>query len=105
LTTPDVGGLRALLTVPLRLHLPQSQVVVQFEKFPRDCHSEARHYRARNLLFRRRQPADSSPIKQASECQGVGLFSAQNPPRPKAEVVQSENPQGIVIPKRGMIAR
>jgi hypothetical protein len=49
-------------------------VVVQFEKFPKDSHSGARHCGARNLLFRRWQQADSSPIKLASEIQGVALF-------------------------------
>jgi hypothetical protein len=33
----------------------------------KNCHSEARHYRARNLLVRCWQKADSSPIDLASE--------------------------------------
>jgi hypothetical protein len=33
----------------------------------KDCHSEARLYRARNLLFRLLLKADSSPINPASE--------------------------------------
>jgi hypothetical protein len=41
--------------------------MVQFENPQRGCHSEAQRYRARNLLFRRRQQADSSPMKLASE--------------------------------------
>jgi hypothetical protein len=47
---------------------PLSQlVVVQFEKSQKDCHSEARDGRARNLLFRCWRQADSSPMKLASE--------------------------------------
>jgi hypothetical protein len=48
-------------------HYTGLPVVVQFEKFPKDCHSEARDCRARNLLFRCRRQANSSPIKLASE--------------------------------------
>jgi hypothetical protein len=40
---------------------------VQLEMPPNNCHSEARHYRARNLLLRCGQQADSSPIPLASE--------------------------------------
>jgi hypothetical protein len=44
------------------------QVVVQFENSPvKDCHSEARWCRARNLLFFCWQQAGSPPINLASE--------------------------------------
>jgi len=46
------------------------RVVVQFEIPKSACHSEAGYYRARNLLFRCWQQADSSPIKLARNDKG-----------------------------------
>ena len=40
-------------------------LMVRFETFSKDCHSEARIWRARNLLFHCRQQADSSPTRLA----------------------------------------
>jgi hypothetical protein len=47
------------------------RVMVQFEVL-KNCHSEARQYRARNLLFLCSPTADSSPINPASEGQSWG---------------------------------
>ena len=44
--------------------------MVQFEIPKSACHSEARYYRARNLLFRCWQQTDSSPIKLARNDKG-----------------------------------
>jgi len=50
----------------LRLWMWKDFLVVKQFEVVKNCHSEARHYRARNLLLRCRQKADSSSSLRSS---------------------------------------
>jgi hypothetical protein len=60
----------------------------------RACHSEARHDRARNLLFRGRQKADSSPINPASELQVVLLAPPVHGSHKRLDFTHFRSPSG-----------